>query len=333
MCVACRAAVRCCAAQNAAKAAAPAEEEGAKPVKPAYNKYRCMPWKLRDGRGHSPGDYLQRAAPLCVTVRRSGIGFLGHCRPVMMVLHAGSELSFAGSPCQLIGEICTSHASAVGRTVTSAESENGARAVRRHMHAAPPHHQKDDGMSVSSLWCNILCSNKEACYLLLPCTGVERTSSAAICGIGRRLQLAASRARSAHNAVVPLQQLVHTLGSRYPNAISSPHWMGMGKGLGGPVPMYHMVPVLQARMTVFSALAFLPVWAKFTLVPDFLRFAWWLVWVRILAVAHVLHRAAVMQGGRPSGLRFQPRDRCGHIQFSTPCRGTLAGLKLNDACA
>ena len=44
---ACRAAVRCCSKQMAAKAAAPAEEEGAKPVKPAYNKYRwgtcCLP--------------------------------------------------------------------------------------------------------------------------------------------------------------------------------------------------------------------------------------------------------------------------------------------------
>ena len=69
-----------------------------------------------------------------------------------------------------------------------------------------------------------------------------------------------------------------------------------GKGFRVSYPDVVHCPV-QARMTVFSALAFLPVWAKFTLVPDFLRFAWWLVWVRVLVVAHVFHRAAVMQGG------------------------------------
>ena len=49
-------------------------------------------------------------------------------------------------------------------------------------------------------------------------------------------------------------------------------------------------------MTLFSALGYLPRWAKYTLVPDFLRFLWWLVWVRVCAVAHVIHRAAVLQG-------------------------------------
>jgi hypothetical protein len=52
-------------------------------------------------------------------------------------------------------------------------------------------------------------------------------------------------------------------------------------------------------MTLFSALGYLPRWAKYTLVPDFLRFLWWLVWVRICAVAHVIHRAAVLQGDAP----------------------------------
>lgn len=50
-------------------------------------------------------------------------------------------------------------------------------------------------------------------------------------------------------------------------------------------------------MTLFSALGFLPRWAKYTLVPDFMRFLWWLVWVRICAVAHLIHRAAVKLGG------------------------------------
>ena len=49
-------------------------------------------------------------------------------------------------------------------------------------------------------------------------------------------------------------------------------------------------------MTLFSALGYLPRWAKYTLVPDFVRFLWWLVWVRVCAVAHVIHRAAVLQG-------------------------------------
>lgn len=49
-------------------------------------------------------------------------------------------------------------------------------------------------------------------------------------------------------------------------------------------------------MTLFSALGYLPRWAKYTLVPDFARFLWWLVWVRVCAVAHVVHRAAVLQG-------------------------------------
>jgi hypothetical protein len=49
-------------------------------------------------------------------------------------------------------------------------------------------------------------------------------------------------------------------------------------------------------MTLFSAVGYLPRWAKYTLLPDFLRFLWWLVWVRVCAVAHVIHRAAVLQG-------------------------------------
>ncbi len=49
-------------------------------------------------------------------------------------------------------------------------------------------------------------------------------------------------------------------------------------------------------MTVASALAFVPLWAKYTLVPDFARFLWWLVWVRVRAAAHFFHRRAVMQG-------------------------------------
>ncbi len=51
-------------------------------------------------------------------------------------------------------------------------------------------------------------------------------------------------------------------------------------------------------MTVFSAIAYLPLWAKYTLLPDFVRFLWWLVWVRACAVAHFFHRRAVKQGVR-----------------------------------
>ena len=47
---------------------------------------------------------------------------------------------------------------------------------------------------------------------------------------------------------------------------------------------------------MFSALAFVPLWAKYTLVPDFARFLWWLVWVRLAAVGHIFHRRAVKQG-------------------------------------
>lgn len=68
---------------------------------------------------------------------------------------------------------------------------------------------------------------------------------------------------------------------------------------GGPT-------ALQTRMTLFSALGYLPRWAKYTLVPDFVRFLWWLVWVRVCAVAHVIHRAAVLQGASVRELkRFQ----------------------------
>ena len=69
-------------------------------------------------------------------------------------------------------------------------------------------------------------------------------------------------------------------------------------------------PALQTRMTLFSALGYLPRWAKYTLVPDFVRFLWWLVWVRICAVAHIIHRAAVLQGASGySNLRLQKSNR------------------------
>lgn len=68
------------------------------------------------------------------------------------------------------------------------------------------------------------------------------------------------------------------------------------------------------RMTVFSALAYLPQWAKYTLVPDFVRFLWWLVWVRICAVAHFFHRRAVKQGAKLDA--FLEGRRSGRKTFS-----------------
>jgi hypothetical protein len=49
-------------------------------------------------------------------------------------------------------------------------------------------------------------------------------------------------------------------------------------------------------MTVLTFLAFLPTWFKFYAVPGPLRFAGYLLWGRVQAALHVVHRALVLQG-------------------------------------
>ena len=50
-------------------------------------------------------------------------------------------------------------------------------------------------------------------------------------------------------------------------------------------------------MTPLSALLYVPFWIKFVVIPEPLRFLWWLVWCRVKAIAHAAHRRLVLQGG------------------------------------
>ena len=49
-------------------------------------------------------------------------------------------------------------------------------------------------------------------------------------------------------------------------------------------------------MTLRSLLWFVVVYLKYDVVPEPLRYAWWLVWSRLRAAAHAIHRRAVIQG-------------------------------------
>ena len=53
---------------------------------------------------------------------------------------------------------------------------------------------------------------------------------------------------------------------------------------------------MQRRMTPFSVLAYVPLWVKYNAVPDFVRFLLWLVWVRVRAVYHYVHKGGVVFG-------------------------------------
>lgn len=48
--------------------------------------------------------------------------------------------------------------------------------------------------------------------------------------------------------------------------------------------------------TVRSVLAYGASWLKYNIVPEVVRYLWWLVWVRIVALGMQLRRKAVMQG-------------------------------------
>ncbi len=64
-------------------------------------------------------------------------------------------------------------------------------------------------------------------------------------------------------------------------------------------------------MTLRSLLWFVVVWLKYDVVPEPLRYAWWLVWSRLRAAAHAIHRRSVIQGApRPgSGSRVCSKGR------------------------
>ena len=48
--------------------------------------------------------------------------------------------------------------------------------------------------------------------------------------------------------------------------------------------------------TVLSTLWFVPIWLKYNAVPDILRYAWYIVWVQIVAAYRRYHAWAVLQG-------------------------------------
>lgn len=49
-------------------------------------------------------------------------------------------------------------------------------------------------------------------------------------------------------------------------------------------------------MTLASLLWFAVVYLKFEVTPEPLRYFWWLVWSRLRAAAHAMHRRLVVQG-------------------------------------
>ena len=49
-------------------------------------------------------------------------------------------------------------------------------------------------------------------------------------------------------------------------------------------------------LTFLSFLWFVPVFVKFYVIPGPLRYLWWLVWVRIQAAQHALHKRVILQG-------------------------------------
>ncbi len=48
--------------------------------------------------------------------------------------------------------------------------------------------------------------------------------------------------------------------------------------------------------TILSTLWFVPIWLKYHAVPDILRYAWYMVWVKIVAAYRRYHTWAVLQG-------------------------------------
>ena len=49
-------------------------------------------------------------------------------------------------------------------------------------------------------------------------------------------------------------------------------------------------------MTLMSMLRFVPYWLKYVVIPEPLRFVWWLIWSRVRAVEHRVHRHLVLEG-------------------------------------
>ena len=49
-------------------------------------------------------------------------------------------------------------------------------------------------------------------------------------------------------------------------------------------------------LTILSVLRFVPYWLKYVVIPEPLRFVWFLIWSQMKAVEHRLHRQLVLQG-------------------------------------
>ena len=60
--------------------------------------------------------------------------------------------------------------------------------------------------------------------------------------------------------------------------------------------------------TVLSTLWFVPIWLKHQAVPDILRYAWYIVWVKIVAAYRRYHAWAVLQGVAASDDRSPHND-------------------------
>ncbi len=66
--------------------------------------------------------------------------------------------------------------------------------------------------------------------------------------------------------------------------------------------------------TILSTLWFVPIWLKYHAVPDILRYAWFIVWVQIVAAYRKYHTWAVLQGApvnhtlAPAEAERQPND-------------------------
>lgn len=52
--------------------------------------------------------------------------------------------------------------------------------------------------------------------------------------------------------------------------------------------------------TILSTLWFVPIWLKYHAVPDILRYAWYMVWLRIVATYKRYHTWAIVQGAYPT---------------------------------
>ena len=63
-------------------------------------------------------------------------------------------------------------------------------------------------------------------------------------------------------------------------------------------------------MTLMSVLRFVPFWLKYMVIPEPLRFVWWLIWSRFRVVEHRVHRHLVLEGEAANAMHYGSRLRC-----------------------